>query len=87
MNPLVELEVDTSNLRDKSRQYYEKFNLIILIDQDYDVIDQANIICRENKIAYVFEQKLLKICVLDSLLAEFLVGLVMDFSTLLVATF
>jgi hypothetical protein len=51
LNPLVKLEVDTSNLRDKSRQYYSQFNLIILIDQEFDVIDQADLICREQGIA------------------------------------
>ncbi|KAI6191141.1 ThiF domain-containing protein [Aphelenchoides bicaudatus] len=53
LNPLVKLEVDTSSLRDKSRQYYLQFDLIVLIDQEFDVIDQADLICREQKIAFI----------------------------------
>jgi hypothetical protein len=45
--------VDTSSLRDKPRQYYEQFNLIILIDQVFDVIDQADLICRDMGIAFI----------------------------------
>jgi ubiquitin-like 1-activating enzyme E1 A len=53
LNPLVKLEVDTSSLQDKPRTYYDQFNLVILIDQKFDVIDQANIICREAGIAFI----------------------------------
>ncbi|KAI6243681.1 SUMO-activating enzyme subunit aos-1 [Aphelenchoides fujianensis] len=53
LNPLVKLEVDTSSLRDKPRDYYAQFTLLVLIDQDFDVIDQADLICRDMNIAFI----------------------------------
>ncbi|KAI6214409.1 hypothetical protein M3Y94_00264900 [Aphelenchoides besseyi] len=53
LNPLVKLDVDVSSLRDKSREYYAQFTLIVLIDQDFDVIDQADLICRDLGIAFI----------------------------------
>ena len=53
LNPLVELSVKAEGLRNRDRTFYSKFTLVVLIDQDFDIIDQANSACREFGVAYV----------------------------------
>lgn len=47
---MVELNVLTDELKDKDEEFYKKYNLVILIDQKYDIVNSVNQICRKNGI-------------------------------------
>lgn len=51
---MVELNVLTDDLKDKDEEFYKKYNLVILIDQKYDIMNSVNQICRKNGIGLVF---------------------------------
>lgn len=47
LNPNVELHVDTSDISEKDEQFFASFDLIILVDQKYTVVDRISKICRD----------------------------------------
>lgn len=50
LNPLVELNVVTDNVAEKPDEYFQQFDLVVLIDQKYSVVDRVNKICRKANI-------------------------------------
>lgn len=52
LNPNVDLIIDTENIAEKNDGYFRSFNLVILIDQEYSIIDRINKICRTEKIGF-----------------------------------
>uniref|UniRef100_A0A0R3RTK9 ThiF domain-containing protein n=1 Tax=Elaeophora elaphi TaxID=1147741 RepID=A0A0R3RTK9_9BILA len=46
LNPNVELHVDTDNISRKDEKFFTNFDLIILVDQKYVVVNQISKICR-----------------------------------------
>ena len=53
LNPNVKLNVDTGNVREKEADYFDQFDLVILINQKYSVVEKINKICREKNIRSV----------------------------------
>ncbi|CAD5227384.1 unnamed protein product [Bursaphelenchus okinawaensis] len=53
LNPLVEITVETTPLSDQPRSFYKKFDLILCMDQDFIVTSEANLICREEGVAFI----------------------------------
>ncbi|VDN93211.1 unnamed protein product [Brugia pahangi] len=46
LNPNVELHVDTGDISEKDEKFFTNFDLVILVDQKYAVINQISKICR-----------------------------------------
>uniref|UniRef100_A0AAF5PSR5 THIF-type NAD/FAD binding fold domain-containing protein n=2 Tax=Wuchereria bancrofti TaxID=6293 RepID=A0AAF5PSR5_WUCBA len=53
LNPNVELHVDTGDISEKDEKFFTNFDLIILVDQKYAVINQINKICRNARKPFI----------------------------------
>jgi hypothetical protein len=83
----VKLEINTSTF-DADPVFCAQFNLVILVDQNFDVVNQANLTCRERGIAYVnLYLNSLYFTFSVSLPVVFSDGLATDFSTSVDANF
>uniref|UniRef100_A0A914WGT4 SUMO-activating enzyme subunit 1 n=1 Tax=Plectus sambesii TaxID=2011161 RepID=A0A914WGT4_9BILA len=47
LNPMVQVIVDTDALESKDADFFEKFNLVCLVNQAYEQIERVNEICRK----------------------------------------
>lgn len=47
LNPMVELAVLSEGLDGKSEDFFRPFDLVIMIDQKYDIVNKVNLICRK----------------------------------------
>lgn len=62
---MVELNVLTESLNEKPDYFFKNFNLVILIDQKYELVSRVNKICRKYEIRCVF---FLSLCLLNFIL-------------------
>uniref|UniRef100_A0A9J2QBE6 THIF-type NAD/FAD binding fold domain-containing protein n=1 Tax=Ascaris lumbricoides TaxID=6252 RepID=A0A9J2QBE6_ASCLU len=52
LNPHVALHIDTSEIAAKNEEFFKQFDLVILIDQKYSVINKVDNICRSAHIRF-----------------------------------
>lgn len=52
LNPNVDLVIDTDDVTSKGADFFKKFDLVVLIDQNYSVVEAVNKICREANIRF-----------------------------------
>lgn len=50
LNPNVELSVDKEDLATKEETFFRAFDLVILVDQKYSLVEKVNEICRKLRI-------------------------------------
>uniref|UniRef100_A0A914D9U3 THIF-type NAD/FAD binding fold domain-containing protein n=1 Tax=Acrobeloides nanus TaxID=290746 RepID=A0A914D9U3_9BILA len=52
LNPMVELKIITSTVDEQPEEFFKEYDLVILIDQKYDMINKVNKICRKEGIRF-----------------------------------
>ncbi|VDK73502.1 unnamed protein product [Onchocerca ochengi] len=53
LNPNVELHVDTEDISKKDEKFFAGFDLVILVDQKYGIVNQISKICRNAKKPFI----------------------------------
>jgi len=53
LNPNVRVVVDTESLSEKMDPFFRQFNLVVLIDQNEQLINKIDQICRKNNIKFI----------------------------------
>uniref|UniRef100_A0A914ZRW0 Replication factor C subunit 1 n=2 Tax=Parascaris univalens TaxID=6257 RepID=A0A914ZRW0_PARUN len=52
LNPHVMLQIDTSEIATKNDDFFKQFDLVVLIDQKYSVVNKVDRICRSAQIRF-----------------------------------
>lgn len=62
LNPMVHVTVDIDSVVNKSEDFFVQFDLVILMDQDFNTANHINKICRKHKIRFLILKNFLNSC-------------------------
>lgn len=52
LNPMVQVNVENGSISSKSEDFFKNFDLVILVDQNFDITNKIDKICRKYKIRF-----------------------------------